>query len=579
MLSERKFQKLFYTFPDICASPCRRGLPLGSAMDYRLTQAQRDALRARGLSDEDIAIFTPEEAEKVIRNITPEQAQKFLNGGGAAPLEPDRDQLEIFIQGMFRHCGQGGFVSLRAFYEGNSTKPFRITPISLKGGLKFLVDAAEDDARRAGNDPKSVVFCPPIGVFASKERAREQDLLEAPVFSVELDQNPRAALAILKRWLGPATFVVRSGGQWTNPETGEVEDKLHAHWRLRKPARGEDIARLKQLRKLATALVGGDPSNVPACHPIRWPGSWHRKGAPRLCKIISPSDHLDNEIDLDAALATLEAAIPPRKKDDEQGEWDISSGLDWHDAFSKIIAGSEFHPTLVPLAASFAARGVPEAQAIGVLHALLTNTKTDDPARIARRDTELAKLESTVRSGYEKFALEAQAPDYSANDGAAFGYSCHLIWHGETDSTTARKELVQDLLPETGVALISGQWGTYKTFVADDLSAAVMTATTFANRQVMRKGGVLFLACEGQSEVDIRLTAAFRKHGGEGNAPFAWANGCPRLLDPNAGKITRRNGETRSHQNDAGLRPASCNGRHRHRRQGRRVKKNRRVER
>ena len=50
-----------------------------------LTQAQKDALRARGLSDEDISIFTPEEAEKVIRNISPEQAQKLLNGG-----RPDR---------------------------------------------------------------------------------------------------------------------------------------------------------------------------------------------------------------------------------------------------------------------------------------------------------------------------------------------------------------------------------------------------------------------------------------------------------------------------------------------------------
>ena len=125
----------------------------------------------------------------------------------------------------------------------------------------------------------------------------------------------------------------------------------------------------------------------------------------------------------------------------------------------------------------------------------------------------------------------------SANDGAALGYSWQLIWHGEAVSADARKWLVQDLLPETGVALISGQWGTYKTFVADDLCAAVMTAATFANKQVMRKGGVLFFACEGQNEVNIRLTAAFKKHGGTGNAPFAWVQGCPRLLDPNAGKI------------------------------------------
>jgi hypothetical protein len=47
---------------------------------------------------------------------TPE-AFRF-DGGDAMMLEPDRDQMEIFIQAMFRHCGSDGFVSLRAFTEG-----------------------------------------------------------------------------------------------------------------------------------------------------------------------------------------------------------------------------------------------------------------------------------------------------------------------------------------------------------------------------------------------------------------------------------------------------------------------------
>jgi hypothetical protein len=130
-----------------------------------------------------------------------------------------------------------------------------------------------------------------------------------------------------------------------------------------------------------------------------------------------------------------------------------------------------------------------------------------------------------------------QEPPPSGNDGAELGYSWHLIWHGEEESILVRKWLVYDLLPETGVALISGQWGTYKTFVADDLAAAAMTGTDFINREVMRRGGVVFLACENHEEVYIRLTAAFRKHGGTGNAPFVWVKGCPRLLDRNAGKI------------------------------------------
>jgi uncharacterized protein DUF3987 len=330
-------------------------------------------------------------------------------------LEPNRDLLEIFIEGLFRHCGADGVVSLRAFFENGAKKSFRITDVPLTGGLPFLMEAAEDDARRAANDPQPVVFCPPVATFLPNGRAREQDLLEAPAFSVELDQNPRAALEGLESLLGFATLVVLSGGEWVNPATGEIEPKLHAHWRLKEPARGTDIAKLKRARQLATALVGGDPTNIPACHPIRWPGSWHRKGSPRLCEIES-TDHLDNELDLDVALAALEA-VAPQPKTTGQGGAQQSAGtqtgqgvLDLSAVFRKIISGEQFHPVLVPLSSSFAARGTPEAVTRGVLRALLNNTQTADPARLARRDTELANLKDTVRSGYEKFANTAAAP-------------------------------------------------------------------------------------------------------------------------------------------------------------------------
>jgi hypothetical protein len=44
--------------------------------------------------------------------------------------------------------------------------------------------------------------------------------------------------------------------------------------------------------------------------------------------------------------------------------------------------------------------------------------------------------------------------------------------------------------------MLIGQWGTLKTFVAFDLSAAIMTKTTFAGATVNRQGGVLFVAAE-----------------------------------------------------------------------------------
>ena len=216
----------------------------------------------------------------------------------AAMLEPDRDQIEVFIDACFRNAGSEGFVAVRSFYE-KADKPFRLSACKISGGLGFLADVAEDDARRAAQNPTPIVFCPPIAIFSGKDHAREQDLLEGLALSVELDERPQQACTALENLIGPATVIVRSGGRWMTG--GAVtEDKLHVHWRLAHPARGDDLRKLKQARDLATRLVGGDPSNKPVCHPIRWPGWWRRKSEPVLCNIAVLN--AATEIELDDAL-------------------------------------------------------------------------------------------------------------------------------------------------------------------------------------------------------------------------------------------------------------------------------------
>src|SRR2546430_414838 len=174
------------------------------------------------------------------------------------PLEPDREQIEIFVEALFRHAAPQGYVSLRAFYE-DEEKSFRISPTALCGGLNYLIEVAEDDARRAAQSPRPVVFAPPIVVFASPDRVREVDIAQGLTLSVECDQLPQEALEKLEAVLGPATAIVRSGGKWTNG-AGVAEDKLHLHWRLALPAQGQSLATLKRARDLAAQFVGGDLS-------------------------------------------------------------------------------------------------------------------------------------------------------------------------------------------------------------------------------------------------------------------------------------------------------------------------------
>ena len=134
------------------------------------------------------------------------------------------------------------------------------------------------------------------------------DLAEGLVLSTECDKAAAAARTKLEALLGPATVVAASGGESMDPVTGEVEPKLHIHHRLKVPTRSKDEhLMLKEARRLAAMLVGADKSNVPLCHPIRWPGSLHRKKEPKLCRIIACNP--DAEIDLAWALERLREAV------------------------------------------------------------------------------------------------------------------------------------------------------------------------------------------------------------------------------------------------------------------------------
>ena len=227
--------------------------------------------------------------------------------GTPGRLEPDRDALILFAATMFRNADPAGYVSCRV-YKDDGTK-----------GEKALLKPAYrlDDpqfiplimivAEQAANWAVPAVFCPPVCTFKNHQNAKTDNLLEGIDISAECDEAPGAAREKLEALLGPATIVVESGGEWIDPETGLVEAKVHLHWRLKKPAAsGEDHALLYEARELAANLVSGDPTNKSVVHPIRWPGSWHRKKQPRMAKIVAID--AEREVELADALEQLRKA-------------------------------------------------------------------------------------------------------------------------------------------------------------------------------------------------------------------------------------------------------------------------------
>jgi hypothetical protein len=243
-------------------------------------------------------------------------------------------------------------------------------------GLEGLVAAATAQATRCAQHPRPVVFCPPVATFAEGPQAREQDLVNGLALSVECDTAPNDARLRLEGLLGPATLVVRSGGCWIDDQTGEVQDKLHLHWRLTEPTRDAAThAALKQARTLAAALVGGDRSNAPPVHPIRWPGSWHRKGSPRLAVIIAESDA---ELELGDALEVLADALPAAElpgtaipAPGAAAPAEIGEARDTSVLIQQILTAADYHAPLVTLAMRYLKGGMAPAQVVLTLRGLL----------------------------------------------------------------------------------------------------------------------------------------------------------------------------------------------------------------
>jgi hypothetical protein len=102
--------------------------------------------------------------------------------------------------------------------------------------------------------------------------------------------------------------------------------------------------------------------------------------------------------------------------------------------------------------------------------------------------------------------------------------------HRDTNNPTPRY-LVKNLLPETGIGLLSGQSGTYKTFVGIKLAGAVSTGQPFAGHVIKRQGAALMFASEGAAELPIRLEALSEaEHGGKA-LPIFYSDDAVRLLD------------------------------------------------
>jgi hypothetical protein len=93
--------------------------------------------------------------------------------------------------------------------------------------------------------------------------------------------------------------------------------------------------------------------------------------------------------------------------------------------------------------------------------------------------------------------------------------------------------LIPHFVPRTGVGYLGGEWGTFKTFILNDMAVAVATSGLFAGQPVAEAGCVIQLELEG-SQNEARVTGAGTARGIQGKPPIrVFTQMPPKILGSN----------------------------------------------
>jgi hypothetical protein len=340
--------------------------------------------------------------------------------------EVDKQQLARFIHTLFRKVGTEGNVKLSAFHETkNGPDPGVHKWVHLhRDGVDGIIKKAVELADEAANGDPPRVFCPPPAIFRKGLGATLNALQTCPALFVDCDKSPEAAQHTLEALLGEAHIVVHSGGT-----TAENQAKRHLYWILREPATTpEDIGKLAVAQRLAIALIDGDLT-ITLVHPMRWPGSWHRKGKARPCTINS--FNAGAEIDLDDTLEILSKAVDEASPDvrarlnKAKANGKAANGFDahatdhrtpqdrvdeWGDLVDNVMSGVDYHDSINRLAMKLLRTGMDDRAVRNMIQGLME--RTEEEARDQRWEARYADIERAVSSA--KIKVDAEMADAEA---------------------------------------------------------------------------------------------------------------------------------------------------------------------
>ena len=130
------------------------------------------------------------------------------------------------------------------------------------------------------------------------------------------------------------------------------------------------------------------------------------------------------------------------------------------------------------------------------------------------------KRTKATRKAKEAPAEPAQEPEEAEDEATELP---RLFRYNDPDLKREISWLIKERMPEQGIGLLVGQWGSFKSFISLDLALALGLAEKFLGRRIKRRSGTLLLAYEGAPSLPLRTHELVRdKYNSTTQVPFVW---------------------------------------------------------
>ena len=365
----------------------------------------------------------------------------------------------------------------------------------------------------------------------SKETIHEIVCLHADIDFGKIDLSRDAVLAQLNGLPCLPSKVVSSG------------HGIHVYYLLNEalPATLETIATVEGLLKSLAGAVGGDPAVCEVARLMRLPGSYNTKNGDRIPVEVITDRGLRYELDdlaewLDNQRPVIATKVAPKPDNpflavDIPGIGGAPVDVDARLAAMRHLGAgdSAIHPTQLAVSAALLNRGVPVDEVVDriVKATRLAAGVSGDSWNWGQEARDVRAM--CVKWQSKKSKLH-EAPKEEQTQRAAKGFD--LRTHRDRNVASPRA-LIKGLLPETGVGLLSGQSGVYKSFMGLKLAGALAFGQPFIpGYSIKKRGATLILCSEGSGEMSERLEALSQgEHGGK-KLPIYYSDHDVALLDP-----------------------------------------------